>query len=181
MSSGAPEANGTTNPDQADPDHHDEEGTDQGEDSRSSPLEVDFHDEDGPAEQADATSTLTSLQDELLNVRCQLAHASFAQLKSMAKCGLIRSRLANVLPPMCLSCQYGKATRRPWRTRVKPGQVSKLVVINTPGDCVSVDQLELPTPGFIGLVKGFLTMQRYHVATVFVDHYSGLGYICNSA
>jgi hypothetical protein len=84
---------------------------------------------------------------------------------------------ANVPPPMCVSCKYGKATRRPWRTRAKEGQATKHVVINAPGDCVSVDQLESPTPGFIRQVKGFLTMQRYRMATIFVDHYSGLGYI----
>ena len=95
----------------------------------------------------------------------------------MAKSGLLKSHIAQVPPPMCASCQYGKATRRPWRTRGKPGQASKLVVIRAPGDCISVDQLESPTPGFLGQVKGFLTTQRYHVATVFVDHFSRLGYV----
>jgi hypothetical protein len=67
--------------------------------TRNSPLEVNFFDEDGLAEQT-RMSTLTSLH-------CWLAHASFARLKSMAKCGLIPSKLANVPPPMCASCQHG--------------------------------------------------------------------------
>jgi hypothetical protein len=95
----------------------------------------------------------------------------------MAKCGLIHSYLANVPPPMCASCQYGKATHHPWRTRANLSQTSKLVVIRAPGDCVSVDQLESPTPGFLGLVKGFLTAQRYRVPTVFVDPHSQLSYV----
>ena len=42
---------------------------------------------------------------------------------------------------------------------------------------MSVDQLESSMPGFIPQLKGKLTKQCYHAATVFVDHYSGLSYI----
>jgi hypothetical protein len=48
--------------------------------------------------------------------------------------------------------------------------VAKLVVIKAPGNCVSMDQSESPTPGFISQIKGFLTMQRYCMATVFMNH-----------
>jgi hypothetical protein len=40
-----------------------------------------------------------------------------------------------------------------------------------------VDQLESPTPGFVGQIKGWLTTKRYRAATVFVDHFSGLTFI----
>jgi hypothetical protein len=46
-----------------------------------------------------------------------------------------------------------------------------------PGQCISVDQLESTTPGLIAQNKGWLTKKRYRVATVFVDHFSGLSYI----
>jgi hypothetical protein len=49
--------------------------------------------------------------------------------------------------------------------------------IKGPGDCVSVDQIESTTPGFVGQMKGFLTKKRYHCATVYVDHYSSLSYV----
>ena len=49
--------------------------------------------------------------------------------------------------------------------------------ITSPGDCVSVDQLESPTPGFIGQVKGLLTRKCYQVTTVFVDHYRDVSYV----
>jgi hypothetical protein len=42
---------------------------------------------------------------------------------------------------------------------------------------VSVDQIESSTVGLIAQLKGRLTTQRYRVVTVFVDHYSQLGYI----
>ena len=58
----------------------------------------------------------------------------------MAKQGLIPAKLANVDPPKCPSCIYGKQTKRPWRTKAKPTPIGGRKPTN-PGDCVSVDQL----------------------------------------
>ena len=46
--------------------------------------------------------------------------------------------------------------------------------VNAPGMCISVDQLESRNSGYIGVLRGFTTKQRYMCATVFVDHYSNL-------
>jgi hypothetical protein len=45
------------------------------------------------------------------------------------------------------------------------------------GECVSVDQLESRQVGFVAHLKGRLTLGRYRVATIFVDHHSRLGYV----
>jgi hypothetical protein len=79
----------------------------------------------------------------------------------------IPSRLANCRIPKCQSCLYGKATKRPWRTK---GQSE----VTLPGQCVSVDQLESPVAEFIGQNKGFFFRKRHKVATIFVDHSSRL-------
>ena len=42
---------------------------------------------------------------------------------------------------------------------------------------VSIDQMDSPSPGFIGQLKGALTTQRYQAATIFVDHYSKLSFV----
>ena len=42
---------------------------------------------------------------------------------------------------------------------------------------MSVDQLESSTPGLIGQLRGWITHKRYKVATVFVDHHSGLTFV----
>ena len=67
-------------------------------------------------------------------------------------------------------------TRRPWRVKGKKnrGQLRK---VKSPGDCVSVDQLESRTPGFIGVMRGFVTRRRYTSATIFIDHFSDLSYV----
>jgi hypothetical protein len=46
-----------------------------------------------------------------------------------------------------------------------------------PGECVSVDQLVSPTPGLIAQMSGFLTMQRYKYARVYVDQASRLSFV----
>ena len=46
--------------------------------------------------------------------------------------------------------------------------------VDAPGMCVSVDQLESRNSGYIGVMRGFMTKQRYTCATVFVDHHSDL-------
>ena len=65
--------------------------------------------------------------------------------------------------------------RKPWRTKGNHLKTSR--VATEPGQIVSVDQLESPTPGFIAQLKGTLTKQCYKYATVFVDQYSRLSYI----
>jgi hypothetical protein len=41
-----------------------------------------------------------------------------------------------------------------------------------PGQCVSVEQVELSTAGFIAQLKGRPTTKQYHAATIVVDHAS---------
>ena len=48
---------------------------------------------------------------------------------------------------------------------------------NAPGECVSMDQIEPRIPGFIGVLRGFISKKRYTCATIFVDHYSGFTYV----
>ena len=120
---------------------------------------------------------LTAKQWELMKLHYRLGHISMHRLRAMAKQGLINKSLADIPPPMCAACQFGKATKKPWRTKTTPHSTSKLKPITAPGHCISVDQLESPNPGFIGQIKGRLTTQRYRVATIFVDHFSRFGYV----
>ena len=50
-------------------------------------------------------------QLELLKLHNMLGHVSFKLLKNMAKQRLIPAKLANVDPPKCPSCIYGKQTK----------------------------------------------------------------------
>ena len=55
-------------------------------------------------------------------------------------------------------------TRRPWRTK-QPSSKVTLAPINVPGHCLSVDQLESASFGFISQMKGALTFKQYKFAT----------------
>ena len=112
---------------------------------------------------------------ELLRQHYKMNHLSFAKLQLMAKNGEFPSRLATCKIPKCVACLYGKATKRPWRSRAR--NRNKLFVATKPGQVVSIDQMESSTPGLIAQMRGFLTKQRYRVATVFTDHYSCLSYV----
>lgn len=115
-------------------------------------------------------------QMELLRWHYRLAHTSFHKLKLYSHLGLIPKRLAHVTPPKCAGCIYGAMTKKPWRTKGPQGK-GKLKLTDHPGQCISVDQLQSTTPGFIAQLKGLLTRRRYTAATIFVDHYSGYSYV----
>jgi len=106
----------------------------------------------------------------------KLGHLPINRMRNLATIGALPKALKDCRVPLCPSCAFGKSTRRAWRTRAPNNEIS-VRTITRPGDCVSVDQLESTTPGFIGQLKGILTTQRYKVMTVFVDHYSDYSYV----
>jgi hypothetical protein len=95
--------------------------------------------------QDDVTSSLDA-SAELMRWHLRLGHLPFANIWLMAVRKEIPSWLANCRIPKCQSCLYGKATKRPWRTK---GQSGTLKEVSLPGQCVAVDQLESPVAGFI--------------------------------
>jgi hypothetical protein len=95
-------------------------------------------------------------------------------MRAMASGGDIPGRLQHCLPPLCAACQYGKATKKPWRTKKKNREIKRTT---QQGECVSVDQVKSRSVGFVAQLMGILTLGRYNIATVFVDHYSRLGYV----
>ena len=106
----------------------------------------------------------------------RLGHISKVRMRSMASLGKLPRQLASCDAPLCPSCIAGKSTRKSWRTKGGPTKPSKTAT--SPGQYVYVDQLESPTPGFIGQMKSpKLTVHRYRVTTVFVDAFSDFTFI----
>ena len=106
----------------------------------------------------------------------RLGHVSPKKNQLLAKFGLLPKQLLMCQIPLCTSCLYGKATRRPWRGQTDTKQAPPKV-ITVPGQCISVDQLKSTTLGLIAQLKGIPTTKCYKAATVFVDHYSCLSYV----
>jgi hypothetical protein len=152
------------------------EAEEQPEAERPSVIQFDLNYDDPSTNvpsQDDATSTLYS-QAELLRWHYCLGHLSFVNICLMAARGEIPKRLAACRVPRCQLCLYGRATKKPWRTKAQP---NKIKTVTKPGECISSDELESPVPGFKGQSKGFFFRERYKVATIFLDHFSGLSYV----
>ena len=153
---------------------------------REQPLRIDF-DLDGPTPEASKTAPVVVEDEEdcmpqdasaeFLKWHHRLGHASPRKIQMLAKMGILPKRLVNCRVPLCTACLFGKATRRPWRSKTPNNADETSRTVMAPGDCVSIDQLESPTPGLIAQLKGIPTKQRYKVATVFVDHFSRLSYV----
>ena len=125
-------------------------------------------------EEDEEVITATSTKAELMRWHYRLGHLSFKKIKILAEKGIIPKNLGQVRSPKCAGCIYGKMHKKPWRTKAQPG---KIAVTTRAGQCISVDQLESSTVGFIGQMKGKLTTRRYKYATVFVDHFSRYTYV----
>lgn len=132
---------------------------------------------------ADAASsflcpTVLSLNaEQYLKWHTRLGHLPDRHMKRMSKLGFLpKSFLKLDPPPICAACAFGKAHKRPWRTRGVSGHIRKDSEIK-PGDGVSIDQLQSAQPGLIPQTAGFLTSQRFEGATVFVDHFSHFVYV----
>jgi hypothetical protein len=115
-------------------------------------------------------------QAQLLAWYYRLEHIPFAKIRQMASRGDLPIALATCPIPKCAACMYGKATRRAWRTKSPVNAIANRQV-TAPGAVVSMDQLVSSVPGLVGQMKGFLARKRYTVATVFIDHFSGMSYV----
>jgi hypothetical protein len=116
---------------------------------KGKPIEREFN-LDGREERYDDgnTAAYKRRQQRLMTIHKLLGHISFARLKLLASAGHIPPELATVDSPTCPGCAYGKARRRPKRTKgIK--NLKKICIATAPGRVVSVDQLVSPTMGFI--------------------------------
>ena len=111
----------------------------------------------------------------MLREHHRLSHLPFSRMRSMARAGVLPGTFATCREPLCTACMYGKATRRPWRT--KATEQGGLKRATYAGQCVAVDQSESPVPGLVAQLKGIPTKKRYTCATVFVDLYSDYSYV----
>ena len=112
---------------------------------------------------------------DLLRWHYRLNHILFKVLRSLAKLKVLLRRLADVKSPVCVACLFGTLHKQPWRAKAMIPAI-KVFRVKKPGQCVSINQMVSSKPGFIAQLKGKLTMDRYSVVTVFMDHFSRLRY-----
>lgn len=118
------------------------------------------------------------LTNKLLEIHQKFAHMPFARLQEMAKQGIMPKSLAACPVPACLACMCGKATRKRWRHKT-PKNMKEPIKTSRPGQVISVDMLDSPSPGFVAQLTGKLTVRRHKCAIVYVENFSGLSYMYN--
>jgi len=158
-------------PDESEQDVRETEG---GAPPRATPIQARFQTPDVIPDTKDDDVLLVSNEKLKMEYHERLGHLPFAQLDYLSEQGILPRKLSKVQSPKCPGCIYGKAHRKPWRTKTQPKQIRKAT---NPGDVVSVDQLQSPIPGFVPIAIGSPTLSRYVGATVFADHASGLTYV----
>ena len=118
--------------------------------------------------------TLSPSQQLFLSWHHRLNHLPFQLMLRLAQMGILPKqflKLKNDLPP-CVSCQFGKAHRKPWRSKTsKSGKLSTLRGPDPlePGEMIAVDQLISAQPGLVPQELGSMTRSRIWAATIFVD------------
>jgi len=123
----------------------------------------------------DDIPSFSKLAQEWKYWHLRLDHAPKGRLLWLIEIGWLPSRLKKLLkPPPCAGCLIFKAIRKPWRYKGEQRSIRKTTYA---GECISVDQLDATTQGFIAQLKGWLTRKRYRYATIFVDHFSGANYL----
>jgi hypothetical protein len=112
-------------------------------------------------------------QQELMKQHYRMNHLPFSAMITLAKKGKLNRKFAKLKHklPVCMSCMFGTAHRKPWHLKGKKGLIRK-PSDNAPGKCVSIDQMISAQPGLIPQMAGFLTNLRIWGATIFVDHFS---------
>ena len=115
-------------------------------------------------------------QAELISWHYLLDHLPFKLLRILANLRIIPHHLRHIYPLKCVSFIYSAMTKKPWRVKgaTNRGRIHK---ITRSGECVSADQVESTTPGFVAQLNRKLNKDRYKCATVFLDHYSSLSYV----
>ena len=124
----------------------------------------------------DKDTSALSPQGELLRWHYRLGHMPFKRMKLLAVLGILPRSILEARNPKCAGCLLGGMTKVPWRVKGTQNRRS-IKQVSQPGECVSVDQMESRTPGFIAVLRGFITKKRYNSATIFIDHASDLSYV----
>ena len=149
-------------------------------------IRVTFQEPEEEGSDDDAEPTYMDEKHEYMRWHYKLNHASQRTMTRMAHQKLLPRFITKILKkmeksgskaPLCNDCYSACASRTQWRHKPCKGAKTKKRELLSPGDVVSVDQLESSTPGFLAQIMGTLTRKRIIGTSVYVDQASDLSYI----
>jgi hypothetical protein len=123
--------------------------------------------------------SLSPLQEEMMSHHCRLHHTPFPKLIAIVEQGEIPKCLSALKGrcPICVSCLFGQAHKRPWRSKSKQKHPNCMPTDYAPGKKTSLNQMVPAQPGLVPQMSGHLTNLCIMAATVFVDHFSDYVYV----
>lgn len=105
----------------------------------------------------------------------RLNHQPLSVMHALAEEGKLPKSILDIKSnPPCQSCLFGKAHRKPWRTRSDPGSIKKSC---KPGNHASVDQTVMSSPGLTPQTAGKPTVKRYVGSQLVVDYDTNLTHV----
>jgi hypothetical protein len=122
------------------------------------PIRVTFN-EPEQKEDKPKLPTYSDERQEYMKWPYKLNHATQGTMTKMAQQKMLPPFITKILkklektggkPPMCNDCYCANACRQPWRNKPKKENRQNTRKPLSPGDVVSVDQLESSVPGFLG-------------------------------
>jgi hypothetical protein len=107
-----------------------------------------------------------------MGLHCKLNHLSLPAIITLVEKRKLNKKFVRLKHrlPVCMSCLFGTCHRKPWHSKGLKGSIRK-ETDNSPGKCVSMDEIVSAQPGLIPQMMGFLTNLFIWGATIIVDHY----------
>ncbi len=105
-----------------------------------------------------------ALEDQYYQLHCSLGHIHHDRMQLMVKNGTLPRRFLRCRLPMCASCLYGKATRKPWRSR-SSNNTDESDRPTAPGQCISVDQYRPTQIAWIDSIRRIYPQQYSDIKT----------------
>jgi hypothetical protein len=117
-------------------------------------------------------------QQEFMGLHCKMNHLPLPEMITLAEKGQLNRKFMKLKYrlPVCMSCIFGTAHRKPWRSKGAKGSIQKKED-DASGKCVSTNHMISAQPGLIPQMAGFLTNLRIWAASIFDDHYSDYVYV----
>ena len=127
------------------------------------------------------TDTLSKPQRQLLAIhRKSNNFLSIKEIQAMAIQDVYPKNIGTCPRPVCAQCLYGKAHKRPWRTKGKKISTirrERLATDPPNGITCSTDTFVSSVPGLIPQSTGIMMNTKYTAGTVFAEHDSNMCHV----
>ena len=116
-------------------------------------------------------------QRSLLKWHQWIGHTNVWLIIQFTRLGLIPSNLTTIREeyiPRCSACCFIKQNCT--YPNIDGSGLGIADEHDQPWMCISINQVEFPQDGLIPFLKGKETSRKYHVGTIFIDHFSKFTY-----